>query len=24
MLATGATHIDQVQWTPADTAGAEK
>jgi lysyl-tRNA synthetase class 2 len=23
MLATGATHIDQVQWTPADAAGAE-
>ena len=24
MLATGATHIDQVQWTPADTAGLEQ
>jgi lysyl-tRNA synthetase class 2 len=23
MLATGATHIDQVQWTPADAVGAE-
>ena len=23
MLATGATHIDQVQWTPADTGGLE-
>ena len=24
MLATGATHIDQVQWTPASTAGLER
>ena len=24
MLATGATHIDQVQWTPVDTAGLER
>jgi elongation factor P--beta-lysine ligase len=24
MLATGAAHIDQVQWTPADAAGPER